>query len=573
MILPGGIGAAIADVRDAYLRWVAGAANLLVPSLLADRKADDPVEIPPDHRGRGRGGRGRAHRGAPVMSERTGLATRRHRRRAALPARDPVRAQRGRPGGPADVRPPRPEHPGLLRLNNADFLLIVALGLVLGLLLSIPFGFAADRIPRLPIVIGGAIAFGVFSMLTGLATTIWVLVIARAGAGFGTAVSTPTHNSLLADYYDIPVRPKVYSVHRAALAVGACLGPLMAGLLTSWFSWRVPFIVLIVPTAIFVILALLLREPVRGHFEREAMGADAETAATEVAAPSYAESWRVCWNVGTLRRIFYALPFLAVAFIGLEIFGSLFYQQVFHLNAPTGVRLRARRTGPAHRAAAHHPYHHPPVRAERDARAPLRRRRRLAVAVAWTAFALSPNLVVAVILNALVTGIVVLIVPPIFAALSLAIPPKIRSFGFAVAALWILPGLLLLPIVGGIADEWGIRTGLVLMVPVFLVGAVVVASAGQGDREGHQAGVDLRGRPVRGAVRAAPGPVQAAARPGRLRPLRRRAGALQRGPRGRRGRDRRAARDERRREVDAAQGDHRARRGRPRARSSSTVAT
>ena len=70
--------------------------------------------------------------------------------------------------------------------------------------MAIPFGFAADRVPRLPIVIGGAIAFGVFSMLTGLATTIWVLVIARAGASFGTAVSNPTHNSLLADYYDIP---------------------------------------------------------------------------------------------------------------------------------------------------------------------------------------------------------------------------------------------------------------------------------------------------------------------------------------------------------------------------------
>ena len=48
MILPGGIGAAIADVRDAYLRWVARRRNLLVPSLLADRKADEPVEIPPE---------------------------------------------------------------------------------------------------------------------------------------------------------------------------------------------------------------------------------------------------------------------------------------------------------------------------------------------------------------------------------------------------------------------------------------------------------------------------------------------------------------------------------------------
>jgi ABC-type branched-subunit amino acid transport system ATPase component/MFS family permease len=366
------------------------------------------------------------------------------------------------------------------KLDNGQFLLIVALGLVLGLLMAIPFGFAADRVPRLPIVIGGAIAFGVFSMLTGLATSVLILVIARAGSSFGTAVSNPTHNSLLADYYDIPIRPKVYSVHRAALAVGACLGPLVAGLLTSWFSWRVPFIVMIVPTTIFVILALWLREPIRGHFERRAMGSDEDTIATEVKAPSYAESWRVCWNIGTLRRIFYALPFLAVAFIGLEIFGSLFYEQVFHLNARdrgyvfaliapaqlVGLLLTTRIIT---RLFVKSATLIPRFVAFTG----------IAVAVAWTAFALAPNLVIAVILNALVTGIVVLIVPPIFAALSLAIPPKIRSFGFAVASLWILPGLILLPVVGALADEWGIRTGLILMVPVFLVGAMVVASAGK----------------------------------------------------------------------------------------------
>jgi branched-chain amino acid transport system ATP-binding protein len=365
-------------------------------------------------------------------------------------------------------------------LDNGEFLLLVALGLVLGLLLSIPFGFAADRVKRLPIAIGGALAFGIFAALTGLATTIWVLVIARAGAGFGTAVSNPTHNSLLADYYDIPTRPKVYAVHRAALAVGACLGPLMAGLLTSWFSWRVPFVVLLIPTLMLVICAFWLREPVRGHFEREAMGAAADTIATEVAAPSYAESWRVCWNVGTLRRIFYALPFLAVAFIGLEIFGSLFYEQVFHLNARdrgyvfaliapaqlVGLLLTTRIvTRLFVKSATLVPRFVAMIG--------------VAVAVLWTLFALSPNLVIAVILNAAVTGVVVLIVPPIFAALSLAIPPKIRSFGFAVAALWILPGLILLPVVGALADEWGIRTGLILMVPVFLIGALVVASAGK----------------------------------------------------------------------------------------------
>src|SRR5262249_59394298 len=47
MVLPGGIGAALADVRDAYLRWVARRRDLLVPSLVADRR-EEPVEISPE---------------------------------------------------------------------------------------------------------------------------------------------------------------------------------------------------------------------------------------------------------------------------------------------------------------------------------------------------------------------------------------------------------------------------------------------------------------------------------------------------------------------------------------------
>jgi hypothetical protein len=49
----------------------------------------------------------------------------------------------------------------------------------------------------------------VFSIMTGLAPTLLALGIARAGSGLGRAVNEPVHNSLLADYYDIPVRPGV----------------------------------------------------------------------------------------------------------------------------------------------------------------------------------------------------------------------------------------------------------------------------------------------------------------------------------------------------------------------------
>ena len=98
------------------------------------------------------------------------------------------------------------------------------------------------------------------------------------------------------------------------------------------------------------------------------------------------------------------------------------------------------------------------------------------IAVCWTVFALAPTLGIAIAMNIVVSGLSSLLVPGIFASLSLTIPPKVRSMGFAMAALFIVPGLLALYVVGGIADAYGIRAGLLIVAPIFLIGAWILAS-------------------------------------------------------------------------------------------------
>src|SRR3546814_19782926 len=49
--------------------------------------------------------------------------------------------------------------------------------------------------------------------------------------------------------------------------------------------------------------------------------------------------------------------------------------------------------------------------------------------------------------------------------------------GFAVASLWVIPGLVMLPIIGWMGDEFGLRWGMLLMVPIFLIGGIVVSSS------------------------------------------------------------------------------------------------
>ena len=98
------------------------------------------------------------------------------------------------------------------------------------------------------------------------------------------------------------------------------------------FSWRVPFLIFAAPTFILAFLAFRLQEPIRGRHEREAAGADKDAAELAEEPPSMTEAWRLCWKVDTLRRLFAALPFVAVAVVGFGTLAALFYEDAFNLD-------------------------------------------------------------------------------------------------------------------------------------------------------------------------------------------------------------------------------------------------
>ena len=364
-------------------------------------------------------------------------------------------------------------------LSTQGILTVVAFGFVGALILALPIGYWADRFNRVVIIVIAGILLFTFTILTAIAVTVVMLAIARAGSELGRGFNDPVHNSLIPDYYDVGVRPRVYAVHRSANSVGQALGPLIGGVMAFYLGWRAPFFFFAIPIGIFVILALRLRDPVRGAHERRRMGASEEAIGTEESPPSWAESWRIVWQVRTLRRIFAALPFLALSIVGLLTLGSLFYEEIFGLNeVQRGVV--AAFAEPAQIVGFIIGI---PIATRLMARDPGLVLKFLAgvtglVAVAWLVFSQAPNLPVAIGSNIVISGALGLLAPGIYSVLSLAVPPKVRAFGFAIAAIWIIPGLLVLPIIGGVADAYGIRTALLLAAPVFVVGGLILASAG-----------------------------------------------------------------------------------------------
>ena len=101
-------------------------------------------------------------------------------------------------------------------LSDAAALALVAATTIAVLLVEIPLSFAADRHSRVRMATSGAAVWALFSFGTGLATGIALLAVMRVGAGLGKAVVTPSHSSLLADYYRPEARVKVFSAHRLA---------------------------------------------------------------------------------------------------------------------------------------------------------------------------------------------------------------------------------------------------------------------------------------------------------------------------------------------------------------------
>jgi branched-chain amino acid transport system ATP-binding protein len=365
-------------------------------------------------------------------------------------------------------------------LGFQGLLTLIAVVAAAALALQVPIAGMADRHPRVRLAMMGALAWSICSFSTGLATGIVFLGFVRSGSAIGKAVNDPTHNSLLADWFPPADRPRVFSFHRAANPVGGTLGVLAAGLLGYRFGWRAPFFVLAFPTLILIVLAVRIREPIRGAHERRAAGAEAEAVDIEEAPPSYAEAWRMAWKIDSLRRIFAAMPFLAISFVGFEALNILFLEEVFGLDvraravfsaslaplaiiglvigARVGTRLLARDPGLVLRFIA------------------LTSMVQGGLAVLY---ATSPNLGVAFGAAATIIICGAILGPGILAVLSMVAPPRARAMVFSIGSLWILPGLLVLPFVGWIADNWGIRYGMVVMLPVGVIGGLIVASAGK----------------------------------------------------------------------------------------------
>lgn len=146
-----------------------------------------------------------------------------------------------------------------LRPSASELLWIVDIYgfMVAGFLITM--GTLGDRIGRRRLLMFGAAAFGVTSLVAAYANSAETLILARAMQGIAGATLAPSTLSLIrSTFLDDRERQFAIGVWVASFSTGAALGPVFGGLILEHFHWSAVFLVNVPLMALVLILAPIL---------------------------------------------------------------------------------------------------------------------------------------------------------------------------------------------------------------------------------------------------------------------------------------------------------------------------
>ncbi len=132
------------------------------------------------------------------------------------------------------------------------------------------FGYLGDRGPRKWLIAGGIFVWSLGTLLTGFAASLGMLLGYRVLVGVGEASYATISPSYISDTYGRERRNNALTIFYSAIPVGAALGNILGGLISSKYGWRSAFIWAGAPGLLLALALLPFREPKRGGMEPEA---------------------------------------------------------------------------------------------------------------------------------------------------------------------------------------------------------------------------------------------------------------------------------------------------------------
>ncbi|GAC1528577.1 MAG: hypothetical protein NVS3B12_00730 [Acidimicrobiales bacterium] len=351
---------------------------------------------------------------------------------------------------------------------------------VLTAVAALGVGFYADRHRRVPILAIGTCISGLTGFLSGFGRRTFTLGAPRVADDVANKAADVPYYSLIADYYPVHTRGRVFALSATLNRIGLLAAlPVGAGLVIA-FGLGTTFLILGVPIFVMgILLLVLLKEPVRGLFEREAAGADAEVAMIEDEPLSFGEAWRATFAVRTLRRLFAADIIGDIALGPLGLFFTFFLSEKYGLS----FGQRALVTLPSVVAGLLGGYLGGGLVDVFSRKSPVRVLQVYGVFGILGVIPLFVYLVEPPLWGLIAAGVVfgfagALIGPAINAIYSTIIPPNVRTQGLTIIGLSTLGGSLIgLPLLSAMRHSFGYPGVFAIVIPFALVSAIVRLSA------------------------------------------------------------------------------------------------
>jgi branched-chain amino acid transport system ATP-binding protein len=346
------------------------------------------------------------------------------------------------------------------------------------LLATLFIGWLSDRRNRVRIAGASFVFGGLCAMAQSAATGSGSYATAAVGVSLAGLSGQTTARPLLADYYPVDARGRVFGLSGTAGELTRLASLLVVGLLVTAIGWRWTNFVLALPWIVIgSVIFFALKEPVRGFFEKKSLGFDDETAAREDEPQSFGEASRTIFSVRMIRRFFIAT---LIGQVGFETskFEPFLLADHYRLDAaqrglfafPLAIAL----LGGALVGGG--------IIDFLGKRSPSSVLRILGAASAVPALglailAIQPPIVV------LTLGLMVIsfgqgaFVTAFQSVLSQIIPAKVRGQGFVLVSLAQIPGTLLLGLVfGPLVSNYGFPTMWLVSIPFIVVMALLLVS-------------------------------------------------------------------------------------------------
>lgn len=160
-----------------------------------------------------------------------------------------------------------------LHIKDGDAGRIVTAFMIGYFVTSPVFGYLGDRSARKWLIAAGIFIWSLGTVLTGFAAGLGMLLAYRVLVGVGEASYATISPSYISDTFAKDRRNNALTIFYAAIPVGAALGNILGGLISSNYGWRNAFIWAGAPGLLLALALLPFAEPQRGGLDADEPGA------------------------------------------------------------------------------------------------------------------------------------------------------------------------------------------------------------------------------------------------------------------------------------------------------------